>query len=204
MIKVNTEFVPKDHFYFLVSGGVDSIAAAHWLKYVFRRDFSILHFNHNFNPSVNFEMKAAVYRFSEAFNIPFLSYSRDESKFIDDSEAGLRKWRLSVMKSINSSFVTAHHLNDAVENYFNNFTKGCPEYTPIPWKSLNIYHPFLRTRKVDFENYISTNTLEKYVVPDPSNQDNCFNRNWIRNEILPRIDKEHISLESVVLRKFYS
>lgn len=212
MIKVISQFVPKE-FTLCVSGGVDSIAAAHWLKYNFRRKFTVLHFNHNVQ-DINDEMEQKVYEFILKYLIQDCGGKmiiRDESStpaFKDTSEAGLREWRLYKMRGIGGNFVTAHHLDDAVENYLMNCFHGTPEHKPISeftqFKGFSIYHPFLLTTKQDFIDYAIEHDLMKYVVEDPTNKETTQKRNWIRNVIVPELKDRQLGLNTIVRKKFYN
>jgi len=197
--------LPKEPFTMLVSGGVDSIAAAHWLKVTYRKKFSILHFNHNVQPA-NANMESIVSSFAKTFDIPIKIITRStDTKMTHEHE--LRDWRLSEMLKVGGNVVTGHHLNDCVESYIDNCLKGTPEYTPIAEQSsfptFTIYHPFLITKKQDFIEYCNTNDLNKFIVTDPTNSENDFKRNWIRNKLAKEIYDRNIGIEKVVLKKFY-
>jgi tRNA(Ile)-lysidine synthase len=205
MIRVNPKHIPKEPFTVLVSGGCDSIAAAHWMKFCYRKSFKLVHFNHSVQDA-NDDMMGSVRKFCDDFDIGGVVYFRNTSEYTDTSENGMREWRLHELDGIGGNFITAHHLNDAVESSLMLMMKGTPEYSPIPWKSefpnFTISHPFLRTRKKDFIRYAEENDLMKYVVEDPSNSDERITRNWIRNTIIPQFN-ERVNLESVIRRKFY-
>jgi len=214
MIKVNPDWVPKDKFIFMVSGGVDSIAAAHWLKFNYKKDFTILHFNHKIQ-AINDFMHSTMYDFVKDFfdvheyRVEVRLERDTPALFKDTSEDGLRKWRHHKLEGIGGNYVTAHHLNDAVENYLMNCLHGNPEHTPIPWNTyfmgnFTIYHPFLQTPKRDFINYAKENDLMKYVVEDPTNNNNQPKRNWVRNVIIPEINNRNMGIETVVRKKFYN
>jgi len=197
--------LPKEPFTLLVSGGVDSIAAAHWLKVKYRKVFSILHFNHNIQPA-NADMENTVRSFATSFDIPIKVITRStDTTMIHEHE--LRDWRLFEMAELGGNFITGHHLNDCVENYIDNCLKGTPEYKPITEQSdfltFTIYHPFLTTKKQDFIDYCKANDLNKFVVADPTNSENDFKRNWIRNKLAKEIYDRNIGIEKVVLKKFY-
>lgn len=210
MIKVNPDYVPKDDFYFLVSGGVDSIAAAHWMIHNYRRKCKILHFNHAVQP-INDYMDKMVSHFVMDFDTGGRFITRDddtEPAFNDTSEAGLREWRQYKMRGIGGNFMTAHHLNDAVESYLMNCFHGTPEHQPISWNTMFIdshvmWHPFLLTPKRDFIHYAKENDLMKYVVEDPTNNDNGPKRNWVRNVIVPKLNDRNMGIETIVRKKFY-
>lgn len=210
MIKVIPQFVPREPFTVLVSGGVDSIAAAHWLKYNYHKKFSILHFNHKVQ-EVNDKMEQAVFDFCVDFHFDGYIRQRDlisTPAFSDESENGLRSWRHYKMQGIGGRFVTAHHLDDAVENYLMNCFHGTPEHKPIneftQFDGFSIYHPFLLTTKQDFIDYVKENGLGKYVVEDPTNFINKAKRNWIRNTIVPELNSRNLGLQSIIRKKFYS
>lgn len=200
-------YLPKEPFTLLVSGGVDSIAAAHWLKTRYSKNFNILHFNHNVQ-SVNDVMEESFINFAKAFdfNDAFI-ITRKDVYCTDYSENGLRQWRLDHLRELSGNFITGHHLNDCVENYIDNCLKGTPEYKPInestKFDNFTIYHPFLTTKKQDFIDYCNTNDLTKFVVTDPTNSENEFKRNWIRNKLAKEIYDRNIGIEKVVLKKFY-
>lgn len=206
MIKVISQYVPKAPFTVCVSSGVDSIAAAHWLKHNYHKEFNIIHFNHGYQ-DINTEMEEKVAQFAKAFTIECL-YSYRPPWITDNSENGLREWRLSEMRKIGGKYVTAHHLNDCVENYLMNCFHGTPEYKPIQeftqFNGFSIYHPFLTTTKEDFIRYAIKNDLMKYVVEDPTNKEVTQKRNWIRNVIVPELDAWEMGLQTIVKKKFYN
>jgi tRNA(Ile)-lysidine synthetase-like protein len=204
-MRINTELLPNDRFYVLVSGGVDSISIAHWLKHSFRKSFKVIHFNHNVQP-INKQMVESVNRFCADNDIECLNFFNTEfSRF---TQKDLREWRLSVMDSLTGDFVTGHHLNDAVENYIANCLSGTPEYKPIEeisdFPNFSIYHPFITIPKRDMTEYVEKNDLQRYIVEDPSNANTKYRRNWIRNTLLQEIYNRDIGIESVVRRKFYN
>lgn len=207
MIKINKYNLPEQRFTVLVSGGVDSIVGAHWLKNRYRKNFNLLHFNHKVQEA-NDLMEEKVTQFSKDFSFDdFCVITRRDAYCSDLSENGLRQWRINKLNEEGGNFVTAHHLNDAVENYIDNCLKGCPEYKPISevtkFDNFTIYHPFIKTRKQDIIKYALDNNLMKYVVEDPTNKEVSFKRNWIRNKLAKEIYDRDIGIEKVVLKKFY-
>jgi tRNA(Ile)-lysidine synthetase-like protein len=206
MIRVIPQFVPKEPFRMMVSSGLDSIAAAHWLKHHYHKKFTIVHFNHSVQ-HLNDKMEHFVSEFGKDFDIECHYEYRWHSKWSDTSENGLREWRLSEMKKIGGKFATAHHLDDCVENFLQRTFSGNPEHKPIKeftqFDGFSIYHPFLKTTKEDFINYVNDNDLLKYVVEDPTNKETTCNRNWLRNVVIPEISTR-INLQSVVRKKFYN
>jgi len=209
MIQVKSQFIPKEPFIFMVSGGADSIAAAHWLKFKFGKTFTLLHFDHNYQ-SINEMMYQQVCEFTLKFGFGGRFLQRDTDRnpaFSNTSEDGLRKWRHYELTGLGGKFITAHHLQDCVESYLMNTFKGCPEHKPISWftqfPNFSIYHPFLLTTKQDFIDYAEDNDLMKYVVPDPTNDNSKNTRNFVRNMIVPLLNERNLGLEKIVKKKFY-
>jgi len=208
MIQVKQQFVPKEPFTLLISSGIDSVCAAHWLKFQYRKDFALLHFNHQVQ-TVNYDMGNAVLNFAYDFDfgVNIISRKMTQPAFLDTSENGLRQWRHHELAKLSGNFVTAHHLNDAVENYLMNCLQGTAEHKPISWftqfSGFSIYHPFLLTTKQDFIDYAHANDLMKYVVEDPTNHDLSNNRSWMRQKLIPVLDERELGLEKIVKKKFY-
>lgn len=213
MIQLNTALIPNGHFYVAVSGGVDSIVAAHllWRLSGENKDYpegtrmQILHYNHKTRPQ-NDDMQEAVGRFCDSFKIIGTVYSREVGRPTD--EASMRKDRMKQLSYHCFDIVMAHHLDDAVESYVMNMITGTPEHTPIPWKTTfhdrrnGIIHPFLRTSKQDFIDYAERHDLMQYVCEDETNKDSSYGRrNYIRNEVIPKFNG--MGLPKVVLKKFY-
>lgn len=180
------------------------MAGLHLLNRFYHGRITVFHFNHNIRPQ-NQVMEDAVREFAEKLRLPFVTLKREPK--IDVSEKGLREDRFMAYKSLKADLVLCQHLDDAVESYIMNMTKGCPEYTPIPTQTmfegtrLGIYRPFIRARKSEFESYALNQNIAQYVVEDESNQDTSYRRNYIRHEVVPMFDG--MGLPKVVLKKFY-
>ena len=209
MIKVDRSLIPEGEFYVAVSGGVDSIAAAHLLIRLYGARVKVAHFNHNLRPQ-NQTMQEGVELFCHHFSTECVVGKRDA--FWTKSEDVLREERMEFFKSLYSNVVCCHHNGDAVESYFMNMLRGCPEYVPIPTctpldnckliKPKMLIRPFMRTKKEDFVNYAVNNKLISYIVEDETNKDSSYRRNWIRNEILPMF--KQFGLSKIVAKKFYN
>jgi tRNA(Ile)-lysidine synthase len=202
MIHLNKKLIP-DEFAVAISGGVDSLAAAHFLHRL-NYKFKAIHYNHNQRPQ-NDKMQEACERFCRDFKIDLI-VGICNTKVEKNVEDGLRKERIKFFQEIGGTIIYAHHLNDAVENYLSNCIKGKPEHEPIPQKTnfgnFTAIRPFLRNPKIKFENWVDRHDLNSYVEADETNSENKYERNWLRNVIIPQIEGRK-GLEKVVLKKFY-
>ena len=210
MIKLN-KIIRKDRqYYFAISMGIDSVAAYHWMT-MKGYDVIPVHFNHKIRPQ-NDLMEQKFYELckSSGYGSKFVvSHGKDLK-----TESECRKARIEFFNKAGrnysrfgrANFITAHHLNDWVESYLLNCFRGKPNHVPFSlasdFENFTIIHPFLASRKRDFFQYAQRNDLLKFIVEDETNKVNKGSRrNWIRNNIVPEMKKEKLSLEKFALRK---
>jgi tRNA(Ile)-lysidine synthase len=196
----------------LCSMGVDSVAAAHYCNSNLHKVSGSLymrHFNHGVRDQNN-QMQKSYIRYMRDPDIGFKGYAPADLKpFIKNfSEDGLRQARLEFIKknADYTIYITAHHLDDATESYMMNVLRGKENFLPIPFMTevgTNlIVHPFLFTRKQDFREYAEKNNLMKYVVEDETNRvTKGSRRNFIRNEIMPLLNREQMGVPTIVRKK---
>lgn len=202
MIKLIKPIFPKDNHYFLsLSMGVDSLAAFHFLL---SKNYKItpVHFNHGLRKQ-NDLMEEKFYELCKKFGLK--GKSARGSGF--STELDCRNARLSFYEFVGGEYlVTAHHLNDWVESYLLNCFRGKPDQKPFELMSefpkFKILHPFLLSRKKDFEQYVIRNGLYDFVIEDETNAIiEGSRRNWIRNFLIPSMKNQKLSLEKYALKK---
>lgn len=205
MIKVIKKILPKNKKYHLaLSMGVDSVAAFFWLKWK-NYDIIPIHFNHNFRAQ-NGIMHEKFLSLCEKMKLEGKSEIWTGS--IGKTEADSRKARLDFYSKIakNGTIITAHHIDDWVENYLLNCFRGHPNHIPFDiiskFEDFEIVHPFLLTNKKDFKEFLEKNNWTEWVVEDQTNKIiKGSRRNWIRNEILPKMINQKLSLKKYAKRK---
>lgn len=247
MIKIIKQLVDKDCPYlFSLSMGVDSVAAFLWMK---SKGYNVIpiHFNHGLREQ-NELMENQFYLLCSELKLQLAPLSSSEIShplivpqkgFVEKNttkartESELRDIRLNFYQRACNwikthydfdkipTIITAHHLNDYVENYLLNCFRGHPTHTPIEFvskfdppeddnpdlfnTSYKIIHPFLLTRKDDFRQFLERNNYMKYVVEDETNKvTKGSRRNWIRNVIVPEMVNNKLSLEKFAKRKIES
>lgn len=204
MIKIIKEVVSKEiPCYFAVSMGVDSVAAYHWMI-VKGYNVTPIHFNHKLR-SQNDLMESKYRLLCESTNKnPIVGYGENLV-----TEKDCRNARLDFYKQVveyGANILTAHHLNDVVESYLLNCFRGKPNHDSFSlistFPEYNIVHPFLISRKHDFLQYAERNNLMNMVVTDDTNSIiKGSRRNWIRNNIIPEMKSQKLSLEKYCLGK---
>jgi len=201
--------VSKPH-YFAVSGGVDSIAACHFLMSKAKRlDITILYFNHALS-DLNNKMEESVIRFAEEKNNGKVLIVKRTGEFESGKslEMACHDKRFEAFGGLDKPVILAHHLNDCVESYLMNCFKG-KNCVPVPIKTkindkVSLLRPFMLTLKSDFVEYANKFDLNKYVVEDITNYDPTIcKRNWIRNKLIPAMMEEYDTypLNGVVRKK---
>jgi tRNA(Ile)-lysidine synthetase-like protein len=189
----------------LCSSGVDSIAAAHHFIHNFKKiNVSLLHFNHNLRDQ-NQAMEESFKSFATSIGI---CYRIAPLKCSDNTEDACRKARLEYLQQyVNTTFITAHHLDDCVESYLLNCIRGKEGFLPIPFhtelkNNNSINRPFLFSRKKDLIDYAKKHNLLQYVVEDETNsQVKGSRRNLLRNKIVPLLEEEKVGLATIVKKK---
>ena len=111
-------------------------------------------------------------------------------------EKTARDIRYSFFKEIISNekyenLITAHQLNDKLEWFLMQLTKGAGLFELIGFNEFEkktnykIYKPLLSTTKEELENYLKTNN-HKYFI-DQSNYDEKYKRNYFRHNFSDRL-----------------
>lgn len=192
-----------------VSGGVDSIAIAHFLQQA-NPDLTLFHFNHKLRPQ-NDEMEDAVRRFAKKFGLDLIVKTADEFPLNGNNtseESAAREARLAAMGSLGfDEIVVCHHMDDCIESYVMNCMNGVldkKDYYCIPprtqMNNFTVVRPFLMTRKDVLASYVGRHGLCEFVVNDETNDMNGYRRNKVRNVILPLLKEEWVGLETVVYK----
>ena len=86
--------------------------------------------------------------------------------------------------------LTGHTLSDKVETFFINLLRGTRVrgLKSIPKMTPRLRRPLLGISKDNLINYAKENNIE--YLDDVTNFDNKIIRNWIRNELIPKVDEK--------------
>ena len=101
------------------------------------------------------------------------------------------------------AIITAHHEEDQIETFFLRLIRGsgarglsCMKETSVYDKSL-LSRPFLKIPKEEIKKY-SENNRVKYIE-DISNNDNKYDRNFLRNELIPLLKSRWPSVNKNII-----
>lgn len=195
-----------------LSGGPDSVFLLTILfkyKKRFRIEIGAVHINHLLRGKEAREDENFCRELADGCGISFYARRRDvkylaKKKKISVEEAG-REIRYSEFEKISkkhgyNKIATAHNSNDNAETVLLNLIKGTGlrGISGIPIKRSNIIRPVIGIRKEEILAYLDQNNI-KYRT-DPSNMDSSYERNFLRNRIIPEIkEKLNPAFEETIL-----
>lgn len=179
-------------FLLAVSGGADSMV----LLKLFHQsglEIQVAHINYHLRGEDSVEDQKTVEKFCRLNNIKLHIYEvSPEEKPENSVQIWARKIRydffFKILKEEKLDFVvTAHHLNDELETFFINLSRGSgiKGLSGIPKSENKILRPLLNFTKEEIYHFAEENNVE--FREDKSNQKNDYLRNKIRNNLTPKI-----------------
>lgn len=199
----------KKKIYIAFSGGIDSSVLVDILgknASKLKLNITVIHVNHNISSNSLTWMKHCK-EFCSKLGLNFIS---EEVNIISSGggiESAARKARYKIFnKYLNNEeqILTAHHMNDVTETIFLRLLRGTGidglsglEKSRKLGKGLLI-RPFLEVSKKEIEEYAKENDIN-YIF-DETNKDNEYDRNFLRNEIFPKLDARWNDFSSRVFK----
>ena len=179
-----------------VSGGIDSMAALDFLRRT--RDVEVLHYNHGTGQYAD-EATELVRDYCSTHCL-FCIIVRNWDKMPDgvSREAWWRDQRYKFFEeATNRPIITAHHLDDQVENGIFTSMNGNPFL--IPHQRDQFIRPFLTTEKTDFTLWCSRKGVP--TIDDPSNNETKYRRNYIRHTMMPHVLAINPGIKKTIKKK---
>ncbi len=179
-----------------LSGGADSVALTHFLA-VNREKLRIsnikaVHIHHGIRGSEADSDLSFCVDLCRRWGIELLTFYADVPSIAAETgesiEQCARRIRYEFFEQANCSrFATAHNLNDNVETFIFNMTRGASltGLCAIPYVRDNFIRPLLDCTRDEIENYIKKNNLS--YVTDSTNLCDDYTRNKIRHNIVPQL-----------------
>lgn len=195
-----------------VSGGVDSVVLFHHLcKFSKKFPNMKLHVAYVHHGLTTDEKQSKyrdrafsfVKRLTEENQIPFFTNDPKKSKSTD--EEYFRDLRDDFFKKIMNEnnidlLVKAHNRDDLLETRLIRLIRGVGEqgFASMSEVDGNIFRPLLTWTREDIEKYAEKFEIDH--VKDPSNKDEKYLRNWIRNSWLKDLEKYRPGAKSSLMR----
>ena len=191
--EVNGYKAKPSHYYVALSGGVDSTVLLHLMKQLqteYEFELTALHVNHNIHANSNDWLKHCQ-RYCRELGVEFQTTFLTLDSVSEESARDARyDWFKKTIKP-NSVLLTGHHRQDRVETMLFNLMRGAGSTglssmrSVRPFFGSKLHRPLVNVTREDLVSYAQKSNLE--WVEDPSNQDNDYSRNHIRNIIIPAL-----------------
>ena len=193
-------------FLIAYSGGCDSSVLLHTmnlLKDKFQLNIRVAHINHNLTKeSEAFAIHCK--NICHKYNLEFININiyLDKSSNIEEQLRNKRYNALTEIAYQNEYILTGHHFDDQIETFFLRLMRGSSNKGLSCMSLFNninnkiIARPLLNINKKDIEDYQKRNQLS--FLNDTTNNSNKFDRNFIRNEIIPKLKSRWSSLNNVM------
>lgn len=196
MLKIYNVLPKNKNFAVAVSGGMDSMVLADFLRRSHRGRMTIIHVNHG-TPHAD-SMEKFVGNWAAANDIPMIAHAvtskcpNDQSK-----EEFWRNQRYKFFRKFDGPVFLGHQLNDVMETWVFSCMNGTPSL--MRYSNGNCFRPLLLTSRNDIQRFAAQHNVP--FIEDPSNSDVNFARNRIRHNILPEILKVNLGLAKVMRKK---
>lgn len=194
-LKENLPFLKDSKLLVAVSGGIDSVVLIHLLKQL-GYDITIAHCNFELRGEESDGDERFIRDYATENNIKILVTSFDTNSFAADNKLSIQVaarelryiWFDQQLKENNLDYLlTAHHLDDAIETFLINFTRGTglEGLTGIPQQNGQIVRPMLSFTRSQIETYAKENNIT--WREDSSNASDKYLRNKLRHDIVPEL-----------------
>ncbi len=191
-----------------VSGGVDSMVLLHLLKNS-GCTFEVAHCNFNLRGEDSEKdylfVKKSCLHFDVNFNgnkFETTLFAKENGLSIQMAARELRyKWFKEIIETKKLQYLaTAHHQNDQTETVLLNILRGKGSFS---WEGMSVINnsiirPLLNVSKKELIAYAKENKIE--WREDSSNEKSDYQRNYIRNTIIPELEKHFPSAENNLLQ----
>lgn len=187
-----------------LSGGADSVVLLHLFSRT-KQNIRAIYIHHGLSQNAD-SWADFCEQYCKRLNIPFIL-----QKVVVDSregiESGARTARYQAFRQHlqpNEILATAHHLDDQAETFLlalkrGSGIKGLSAMQAVSFlQNFTIFRPLLAFSKAELLSYAQQHQLE--WIEDESNADSRYDRNFLRNEILPKLNDRWHAFSQMVAR----
>ena len=201
-INANLSFLKEKRLLLAVSGGIDSMVLL-YLCHQLNIDIRVAHCNFQLRGDESDKDEDFVKSQIEKLQIPIFIKKFDTKYFAEKQKSSIQvvarnlryDWFNTLL--INNAFdyiLTAHHLDDSLETFLINFTRGSglDGFTGIPQQNGTIVRPLLPFSRNEIEVFAKENNVE--WREDSSNASDNYLRNKLRHDVIPILKELNPSL----------
>jgi tRNA(Ile)-lysidine synthase len=189
----NLPFLKGKKLLLAVSGGLDSMVLTHLFKQL-DYNICIAHCNFNLRGEESNEDESFIKDYAAKENLKIFTTRFDTALFAADNKVSIQVaarrlryvWFSQLLQENSLDYLlTAHHLDDSLETFLINFTRGTglEGLTGIPQQNDNVIRPLLPFTRSELEVYANKNTIQ--WREDSSNASNKYLRNKLRHDVVP-------------------
>jgi tRNA(Ile)-lysidine synthase len=209
-IKSNKLFKTGDVVGVACSGGIDSMCLLHYLNSI-KEDLDIdivaVNIDHQIRPN-SADDSAFVAEFCRKnhircykFKVNAVEIAKEQKICLEEAAriARYKTFDALVEKGYVDKIAIAHHIQDQAETILLNIFRGAglKGAGGMEVKQGNYVRPLLNTSKDEIYAYASLNGIEH--IEDETNQNSEYSRNFLRNEIMPKIRQHWKNVDNNIL-----
>lgn len=192
-LNYNLPFLSNKKLLIAISGGVDSMVMLNlFLKLEY--DVTIAHCNFNLRDKESNDDEEFIKQYAEKKHIKCYTTRFDTVSYADNNKVSIQiaarqlryTWFYQLAKQHNLDYIlTAHHLDDSIETFLINTTRGTgiEGLTGIPQQNNAIIRPLLPFTRDEITAYAKNDNIQ--WREDSSNASDKYMRNKIRHDIIP-------------------
>jgi tRNA(Ile)-lysidine synthase len=198
----------NDKLLLAISGGLDSMVLLH-LCSVLKLEIGVAHCNFGLRAEESEEEEKFVKNYCNHHKIEFYSIKFKTNEYAEQhsisTQMAARELRYDWFNSLLGQFnykniLVAHHADDQVETILLNIIRG---KGPSSWSGMNyinekIVRPLLSFTKNEIKKYATRENLQ--WRDDSSNNTTSYERNFLRIEVLPLLEKINPNFTSNILQ----
>jgi len=194
------------------SGGVDSQALLHCLASLKKQnrlkgELRVCHVDHGLSPNAAQWQEFAKAQCQQAklpLDIISVNIQTQAQKSVEALARDARYHALQTTANLGDLIVTGHHSDDQAETYLLALKRGSglkglsAMQSEMTLGKHLLVRPLLKITRAEIEAYAKINKL--VWVEDESNTDERFDRNFLRRQILPKLNKRWPSINKTIAR----
>lgn len=202
----NLPFLKEKKLLLALSGGIDSMVLGYLLK---QSGYTVwlAHCNFQLRGKESDEDEEFIRNFASENNFELFVTTFDTNSFAKDNKLSIQAaarqlryiWFHQLLQENNLDYVlTAHHLDDNLETFLINFSRGTglEGLTGIPVQNDKIVRPLLTFSREEIQDFAAENKIQ--WREDSSNSSDKYLRNKLRHDVVPILK----SLNSAFLDSF--
>ncbi len=204
----NLSFLKEKKLLLAVSGGLDSMVLVHLLQQL-NYDIYIAHCNFNLRGQESDGDEDFISEYAKSNNIKIYVTRFDTALFASDAKLSIQVaarqlrylWFEELMQQNSLDYLlTAHHLDDSLETFLINLTRGTglEGLTGIPQQNGKIVRPLLPFTRDEILAYANENGIQ--WREDSSNASDKYLRNKLRHDIVPLLKTLNPAFDASFLR----